>query len=259
MRRCRKSGGADGSRLVWIGFAKRFAQLLCTNSLQRPNYPGTKKLLSGSELYYLPFEALIDSRQHFLVETSAIAYAPSPSPPGLLKRDHPNDGRWELAGIGAPALPEASSPADDQTIRGVYERAGFRFPPLPHAAEELTQIAGMFPAGQSKLWLGNQATAVIVRTAKLSDYRRIHFATHTVFDERSPERTGIVLTPAPKDVGILRPRDILKLHLDADLVVLSACQTGLGKLVRGGGNRWPKPSLSLCRCPTYRSQHLGSK
>ena len=192
-------------------------------------------VIPDGELNYLPFEALIDRSGRFSVETFAIAYAWSPSTLNLLKRDRTRDARLEFVGFGAPALEENTASASEQSLRGIYQRAGFRFPPLPYAREELTQIAALFPAGKSQLFIGVEATKSAVRTARLSDYKRLHFATHTVFDESSPERTGIVLTPAANDDGILRAHDILKLHLDADLVVLSACQTGLGKLLRGEG------------------------
>ena len=70
----------------------------------------------------------------------------------------------------------------------------------------------------------------------MASYRRLHFATHAFFDESTPEQSGIVLSPANNDDdGILRVNDIAEMKLNAELVVLSACQTGLGKLVRGEG------------------------
>ena len=192
-------------------------------------------VVPDGELYYLPFEALIGAQGRFLVEDMAIVYAPSASSLGLLKRSHPHDSRLEMIAFGAPELPEMAGAGNGANLRGVYERAGFRFPALPHAREELMQIAQAFPAGTTRVLVGAEASGVAVKSAKLVDYKRLHFATHTIFDERSPERTGIVLTPVGNDDGILRARDILKLRLDADIVVLSACQSGLGKLVRGEG------------------------
>jgi CHAT domain-containing protein len=192
-------------------------------------------VVPDAELYYLPFEALIGAQGRFLVEDAAIVYAPSPSSLGLLKRSRLHDSRMEMIAFGAPELPGAAGSGNAENLRGVYERAGFRFPALPHAREELREIALVFPADKTKVLVGAEASGVAVKSAKLADYKRLHFATHTIFDERSPERTGIVLTPVGNDDGIVRARDILKLRLDADIVVLSACQSGIGKLVRGEG------------------------
>jgi CHAT domain-containing protein len=192
-------------------------------------------VVPDGELYYLPFEALIGAQGRFLVEDTAIVYAPSASSLGLLKRSRPHDSRLEMIAFGAPELPEMAGAGTAVNLRGVYERAGFRFPALPHAREELREIARVFPVDKTKVLVGAEASGVAVKSARLADYKRLHFATHTIFDERSPERTGIVLTPVGSDDGILRARDILKLRLDADIVVLSACQSGLGKLVRGEG------------------------
>jgi len=73
----------------------------------------------------------------------------------------------------------------------------------------------------------------------LSQYRMVHFATHGLLDSNDPEFSGVVLSlvdekGSPVD-GFLRLRDIYNLNLPADLVVLSACETGLGKDVRGEG------------------------
>ena len=83
-----------------------------------------------------------------------------------------------------------------------------------------------------------------MKNEELSKYKRVHFATHAVVDEQVPARSGVVLSlvnTGPDD-GVLRMPEIFNLELDADLVVLSACQTGLGKLVRGEGmvglTRW---------------------
>jgi CHAT domain-containing protein len=74
----------------------------------------------------------------------------------------------------------------------------------------------------------------------LAQYRIIHFATHGLLDDKHPELSGIVLSlfdehGQPQEDGFLRLHDIYNLKLPAELVVLSACQTGLGKKVKGEG------------------------
>jgi CHAT domain-containing protein len=74
---------------------------------------------------------------------------------------------------------------------------------------------------------------------ELSNYRIVHFATHGIINTERPELSGIVLSLFDREGhsqnGFLRLHDIYNLHLPADLVVLSACSTGLGKEVRGEG------------------------
>ena len=74
----------------------------------------------------------------------------------------------------------------------------------------------------------------------LKQYRYIHLATHGFFDEKNPELSGLLLSMVnrqgqPQDRGFLRIGDLFNLDLAADLVVLSACQTGLGENIRGEG------------------------
>ena len=85
--------------------------------------------------------------------------------------------------------------------------------------------------------MGLDASEAAVKHEKLSEYRRVHFATHAVIDEEIPARSGVVLSlvDTGEEDGILRMPEIFNLELNADLVVLSACRTGLGKLIKGEG------------------------
>jgi CHAT domain-containing protein len=71
----------------------------------------------------------------------------------------------------------------------------------------------------------------------LSDYKIIHFATHSLIDDKIPARSAIILSldEDPNEDGFLQMREIYNLHLNADLVTLSACETGLGQFIRGEG------------------------
>ena len=85
--------------------------------------------------------------------------------------------------------------------------------------------------------IGEQATEGRLKQLQLADFSLVHLATHGWIDPASPSRSGLVLASDPRspEDGILQPREILKLSLDAELVTLSACQTGLGELVTGEG------------------------
>jgi CHAT domain-containing protein len=75
----------------------------------------------------------------------------------------------------------------------------------------------------------------MIKSAPLKDFRFVHFATHGKVDEGSPELSRIFLQSGSEDDGNLFAGEIYNLELGANLVTLSACQTGLGKVVRGEG------------------------
>jgi len=188
-------------------------------------------------LYYLPFETLISPAERCVLEDHTVIYAPSVSALSRLKQLVDVGGpKKELLAYGDPDFGTASGslPA---VVRSVYRSAGLRLDPLPNTRREVMAIGAMFPESRRKILLGRDATESSVKQEDLTQYRRLHFATHTFMDEHSPARSGVVLAlhdPHGED-GVLRASEILKLKLDADLVVLSACRTGLGTMVRGEG------------------------
>jgi len=114
-----------------------------------------------------------------------------------------------------------------------------RFPRLNSSASEAKRIISVAPKGDNKEALNFDASRETATSTELSRYRIVHFATHAVVNYEHPELSGIVLSLVdrkgqPQD-GYLRLHDIYNLNLPADLVVLSACQTGVGKEIKGEG------------------------
>ena len=113
------------------------------------------------------------------------------------------------------------------------------FERLPFTLQEANAISAVVPATQSKRALSFQANLATAMGADLRQYRIVHFATHGLLNNAHPELSGIVLSLFDKNGqrqdGFLRLNDIYNLDLQADLVVLSACQTALGKEARGEG------------------------
>jgi CHAT domain-containing protein len=113
------------------------------------------------------------------------------------------------------------------------------FPRLPFSRREAESIAALAPAGQSIKALDFRASRETVIKTNLAGYRIIHFATHGLLNNRNPELSGIVLSLVGIDGrpqnGFLRLHEIYNLKMPIDLVVLSACQTALGKEIRGEG------------------------
>ncbi len=112
-------------------------------------------------------------------------------------------------------------------------------PRLPFTADEARQIESV-AGGMSHLTaLGFQASRATTLDPDLANYRYVHFATHGYLDAERPDLSALVLSMVdaqghPQD-GFLRARDVYNLNLPAELVVLSACETGLGKEIRGEG------------------------
>jgi CHAT domain-containing protein/tetratricopeptide (TPR) repeat protein len=207
-------------------------------------------------LYYLPFEALLDRSRHVL-EDFTIAYSPSTTAYSLMrreKREQPRTPGRALLAFGDPQFRVGSPrPSDDgpALVRSIYRSGGFTFPPLPNSRTEVTGIAKLFSPDQQKTYLGANATKSALFSEKLGSYRCLHFATHAMLDERTPAQCGIALTPdgSKSDDGILRVNEIIDMKLNADMVVLSTCQSGLGQLVRGEG------MIGLTRAFLYAGAH----
>jgi CHAT domain-containing protein len=191
-------------------------------------------------LYYLPFETLLAATGRYLVEDHAIVYAPSVSVYGsLLGGVAETTGPHKaLLAFGDPPFGKLQVRSSQQeVVRSVYERSGLHLRPLPNTRREVQAIGALYPERSRKLYLGSDATEAAVKRERLLDYRRIHFATHAIIDELIPARSGVVLSlvNTGEEDGVLRMPEIFNLEMNADLVVLSACQTGLGKLVHGEG------------------------
>jgi CHAT domain-containing protein len=199
-----------------------------------PLLAGVQKILIAPDgiLYYLPFEALSPQPGRFLVEDFTIGYAPSVSVFASL-RPAGTARPYDLLAYGDPVF----SQAEAVQMQSVYRSAGISLSRLPNTKTEVEQIGSLFPPAREKLRLGPEATEASVKAERLGAYRLLHFATHAVIDERAPARSGIVLSlvNTGKEDGILRASEIFNLNLNADLVTLSACRTGLGKVVRGEG------------------------
>lgn len=142
-----------------------------------------------------------------------------------------------------PSEPQALSAADSDLQRSLQsfslstERGGFSR--LPFSREEADAIASLSPKDTLMEATDFQANRAIATGDELARYRIVHFATHGLLNSEHPELSGLVLSLVdesgnPQD-GFLRMNDIYNLRLPADLIVLSACQTALGKEIKGEG------------------------
>jgi CHAT domain-containing protein len=110
---------------------------------------------------------------------------------------------------------------------------------LPYTRHEAEAILALAPSTARKAALGFDANRMTAMSEDLSNYRIIHFATHSFLDSTNPELSSIALSMLDRQgrpqEGFLRAHEVFNLKLDAELVVLSGCRTGLGKEVKGEG------------------------
>jgi CHAT domain-containing protein len=156
--------------------------------------------------------------------------------------------RWDVSKAGAK---EKTRSADSvETERGFLQmtRSGREtgvtgaegaFGRLLSTRREAAAISALVPERERLQALDFEASRTTALRPELGEYRIVHFATHGMLNNVHPELSGLVLSLVDKDGrqqdGFLRLQDIYNLKLPAELVVLSACQTGLGKEVKGEG------------------------
>jgi CHAT domain-containing protein len=189
----------------------------------------------------LPFAALVRGGR-YLVEWKPIHSVLSATVYAELARARPPrrepGGEERLVAFGNPVYtPPAPDAAADPEVREAVRR-GLRLQPLPSSGEEVKSIAALYP--QAEIYLGREATEERAKSIG-REARLVHFACHGVLDERFPLNSALVFTQPEKlaegrDNGLLQAWEIFEgMRLDADLVTLSACDTGLGRETAGEG------------------------
>ena len=212
-------------------------------------------IIPTGPLYYLPFESLAGQAPgqppHYLVEDYAIAYLSSAS---LLKtlREAPARKQvqppYPLLAFANPRYAAGpSSQTDDKSVRALQTRAyreimGGTFPELPETEDEARAIKELLKApDQSKPLIVQDAASrstlfSLNEAAKLPEYRYLVFACHGILPGEVDQvvQPALVLSHPEKD-GFLTMGDVFGLQLNAELVSLSACNTGRGSEVKGEG------------------------
>jgi CHAT domain-containing protein len=143
-----------------------------------------------------------------------------------------NDQTASTATADSRSLEHIADATDDKTGRMVIRRLAF-------TRQEADALLALAPKASSLREMDFQANRTNVMNGDLAEYRYVHFATHGLLDSERPGLSALVLSTVdengkPQD-GFLRANDIYNMKLPAELVVLSACQTGLGKEVKGEG------------------------
>jgi CHAT domain-containing protein len=213
----------------------------------------------------IPFEVLLtrDMRDSeaikdyadlpYLIDSHVISYAYSATVLQEMNRKDRELARRDyvaFAPIFADGLPAGTRAADlfhatraIDSLQAVVRFTGY----LPGSEKEVTGILDLFKERYSfferlfdqnaNAYLNDEANEAKVKSPELADYRYVHFATHGLINEINPELSGLLLAQckSTKEDGILFLVEVYNLNLNADLVVLSGCETGLGQIASGEG------------------------
>ncbi|MGH9930034.1 MAG: CHAT domain-containing tetratricopeptide repeat protein [Pyrinomonadaceae bacterium] len=236
---------------------------------------GEKRLLivADGALNYVPFEALVKSPASadysslpYLIKSNEIIYAPSASVVGVIRQQNDNragramliladpvfnsnDARAKGAGSGAnagetrglgiqSALTDVTG-QDASATAGAAKMQGLPLARLAGTRTEAEQIVKLAKTSgtQADMWLDLDASEGNIETRDVTKYRVVHIATHGLLNAERPQFTGLVLSLVgnKSEDGFLRTDEVFNLRLGSPLVMLSACETGLGKEKRGEG------------------------
>ncbi len=207
-------------------------------------------VVPDGRLHFVPFESLLTSPSHsedgsfvkyqrlpYLLKKHSIEYAYSASLRDFVRRREYPHWKSDFLGV-APGFKEVTFSWPQVRMDSVNY--------LPGTVNEVRSIYGMFVPWfdvlnrswrtRSTALIGSRATEEQLRSQDLEQYRFLHFATHGSVTEENPAVSGLLLYPgSSRHDDVLRLGEIYGLRLSADLVVLSACDTGLGRLVDGEG------------------------
>ncbi len=229
-------------------------------------------IVADGELHYLPFEALVAERQAppegagtppFLIYRWSVSYVPSAAVLSSLRHEAPPArvaGDPLFVGFADPpfggAGEEQVAVSDEDLARTATVERGppaagieqdpllgdaagaWRWRRLPASRREVEAIAALYPSGASTLFVGAAASERRLKTSpEVRGARYLHVASHAVINERQPAYSSLLMSRGQADGedGLLQVHEIFNLRLSAELVVLSACETALGRQVSGEG------------------------
>ena len=186
-------------------------------------------IVPEGNLTFLPFEALYTG-SNYLIQNINLKYLPSASIYPFIQAPH-RSTQFDLLALAGSGFTDGTvaSESSSQT----------NFASLPSTLLEVEAIAKSFDT--AKILKNDDVSEAGLKSHDLSQFRFLHFATHGKIDEVNPSQSGLILSKKADveslfgEDGYLNSSEISALTLNADLVILSACNTGMGKIITGEG------------------------
>jgi CHAT domain-containing protein/tetratricopeptide (TPR) repeat protein len=193
-------------------------------------------IVPDGPLWDLPFQGLMDQKGKYLAEKAAISYAPSLTALNEMKkraaaRKVKRSANAELIAFGNPIVSNETSTRVKQVFMGE------KLEPLPEADRLVSGLAKMYGAAKSKVYTGAAAREEVAKKES-PNFRIVQFATHGILNNSSPMYSHLVLAKDEKNQnedGLLEAWELKDLDLNADMLVLSACDTARGRISAGEG------------------------
>ena len=199
---------------------------------------------SDGILNRLPFEALVMEEPHNrvtrrVIDRFSVSYVPSASAYArIVEQTTPRLFSKDLLLIGSPEYDPIDSGKNAALTPSIimnrlYSEKGFTLNPLPYGLLESDRVASYFPRDRRLVLTGLEANESAIKKLDWRDYKIIHFAGHAFSDEIDPTQSALALASDRGGVedGYLQLPEIERLPLNAELVVLSSCRTGSGKII----------------------------
>jgi CHAT domain-containing protein len=212
-------------------FARNLYNLLLAPLGERVARAKSIGIIPDDVLWNVPFHALQGPDGRYLAEKQSIFYAPSLHMLALTAAPRTQARRpVELLAFANPVIGADTAAA----YRSVYRDA--ELGSLPDTETEVRALQRIYGPGRSRVYIGADARESVLKS-EASRSRILHIATHGIVDEAAPMYSSVVLAKAPEDAedGLLEAREIAAMRLDADLAVLSACDTARGRIGPGEG------------------------
>jgi CHAT domain-containing protein/lipopolysaccharide biosynthesis regulator YciM len=183
-------------------------------------------------LWDLPFQTLVNGSNRFLIEDAAVAYAPSLT----VLREMTRRRKIESAhATGASLLALGNPELGTETLKRAMTLRDGKLEPLPEAEQEVKALGRLYGVSRSKVYVGAEAREDRVKS-EASRAKILHFATHGILNNASPLYSHLALAEGgANEDGLLEAWELMQLDLQADLAVLSACETARGRVGAGEG------------------------
>ncbi|MEW6735615.1 MAG: CHAT domain-containing protein, partial [Acidobacteriota bacterium] len=206
-------------------------------------------IIPDDVLWKLPFQALLTPNNRFLIEDYTISYTPSLA---VLRETMKKESKQLAKQKSSLTLLAFGNPTFDGENEDRFRYLLQKLEPLPNAKQEVIALQQIYGRNNSVIYLGKDATEEHLK-AWAERCTILHIATHGIVNSETPMYSKLVLaqpTEGSAEDGLLEAWEILNLDLNAELVVLSACDTAIGKIEKGEGVIGLVWALLISGCPT---------